>query len=86
MIFHLVGCGMGVAGLVGRDGISRPRLGAGGGESGDLPLLHLQGRDHLRIVESACPLVELDRHARPQQAQRVVDASSPFGSNSAVAT
>jgi hypothetical protein len=46
----------------------------GSGELGHLPLGHLGGHDRLRSVERPAPLVQLDRHARLQQAQRVVDS------------
>src|SRR5262245_36089564 len=46
----------------------------GGGEFGDLPLRHLGGQDGLRAMERAGPLVQLNRHAGLQQAQRVADA------------
>ena len=55
------------------DRVSRQQPGAAAGELGDLPLRDLGGQDRLRPVERAGPLVQLDRHARLQQAQRVGD-------------
>src|SRR5215217_7782128 len=45
----------------------------GRAEFGELPLRYLGGQDRLRAVERYGPLVQLDRNARLQQAQRVAD-------------
>lgn len=51
----------------------------GCGEFGDLPLRHLGGQNRLRAMECAGPLVQLDRHSRLQQPQRIVDVFVPVG-------